>query len=426
MNSSSTSNKSNTSSTDVKPTVTSSTTQVKVATLGPSRDDTIIDYESSEGIKVYKRATAALKDEYDGKAAGSAVFKMQLNQRARSEGWSNYSSADIINIPQDGLDVSKGTANVIREKSKLTTKIITDWANDTIIGKPIDRRAQNNENMVQCLQNSLTKDCLARIDLMDSEYTIKGTIVAALLYKVIMDQAELDTMVTSAMIRKNLQNLRCKMREYVSNIQGFTNSVRDDIRSLELRGETTDDKDLCMNLLSAFKCADDKMFREEFTRLEHKWMIGEETFTSDTLLKRADIIFNVRTQNHTWGQKSQEEEKIIAMQAEFKDMNLKFEETRKKYKKLKHGLKTASSSSGGTRSRKRRPIQKGEEWKFENPDNLSTMEKDGKTYHWCTHHNDEKGMWTIHAPEQCKNKPKDSDQVMAAAYDSDTTEGSEI
>lgn len=88
--------------------------------------------------------------------------------------------------------------------------------------------------MVQCLQNSLTKECLARIDLKDNDYTINGTIVAALMYKTIMDQAELDTMVTSAMIRKSLQNLKCKLREYECDIQGFTNSVRDDLRNLEL------------------------------------------------------------------------------------------------------------------------------------------------------------------------------------------------
>lgn len=179
-----------------------------------------------------------------------------------------------------------------------------------------------------------------------------------------------------------------------------------------------------MNLLTAFKCADDKIFREEFTHLEHKWMIGEETFTSVTLLNRADVIFNVRTQNHSWGQRSQEEEKIIAMQAEFKDINLKFAETKQKYKKLKHNFK--KSSSNGSSQRRKRPIREDEKWKFENPENLETMEKDGKTYHWCIHHNDEKGMWTIHHPDKCKNKSKKNsdEQVMAAAYDSDSSESS--
>lgn len=421
------SNQSNSSGNDVKPPVSGSSTTVKPFTLGPSRDDKEIDYSTTEGIKQHARATGALKDDFDGKADGSAVFKMQLSQRARTEGWANGTKGDIINIPLDGLDASQGTADVIREKSQLSKDVIKTWANDVLIGKGVDRRAQNNENMVLCLQNSLTKPCLARIDLMESEYTIKGIIVAALLYKVIMEQAEMDTMVTSALIRKRLQNLKCKMRDFRHDIQGFTNSVRNDKRDLELRGETTDEGDLCINLLEAFQCADDQRFREEFSRLEHKYMIRGEKLSSEELLHKADMIFNVRTQNHTWGQRSHEEEKIIAMQAEFKDMNLKFEETKQKYKKLKHEMKSGGNSgSSSNRRRGRRPVKEVASWKFENPDNAKKMKKDGKTYHWCLNHNEGKGMWTLHHPDNCQNKNKqDSDeQVMAAAYDSDTSEES--
>ena len=37
------------------------------ALLGPSRGDMVINYKTLEGIKTYKRATTALKDEYNGK-----------------------------------------------------------------------------------------------------------------------------------------------------------------------------------------------------------------------------------------------------------------------------------------------------------------------------------------------------------------------
>ena len=33
--------------------------------LGPSRGNVVINYETSDGLKTYKRATEALKDEYD-------------------------------------------------------------------------------------------------------------------------------------------------------------------------------------------------------------------------------------------------------------------------------------------------------------------------------------------------------------------------
>ena len=54
--------------------------------IGPSRGDEILDYTNAKGIKTYKRATAVLKDEYNGLSEGIAVFQMQLGDRAESEG----------------------------------------------------------------------------------------------------------------------------------------------------------------------------------------------------------------------------------------------------------------------------------------------------------------------------------------------------
>ena len=48
-------------------------------------------------------------------------------------------------------------------------------------------------------------------------------IIAPLLYKVIMSSAEPDTMVTSAAIRLELQELDIKMIELQSNVKDFVN-----------------------------------------------------------------------------------------------------------------------------------------------------------------------------------------------------------
>jgi len=46
-------------------------------------------------------------------------------------------------------------------------------------------------------------------------------------------------------------------------------------------------------------------------------------------------------------------------------------------------------------------------WKTKNPSNKATEEKFGKTYHWCKHHNQGKGMWVLHKLEDCKNRQND-------------------
>ena len=51
------------------------------AMLGPLQGDKILNYSNLEGMKTYKQATSALKDDYNEKSDGIAVFQMQLADR---------------------------------------------------------------------------------------------------------------------------------------------------------------------------------------------------------------------------------------------------------------------------------------------------------------------------------------------------------
>ena len=42
------------------------------------------------------------------------------------------------------------------------------------------------------------------------------------------------------------------------------------------------------------------------------------------------------------------------------------------------------------------------EWKYVKGDQDSNKQRNGKTYHWCCNHNDDKGMWVVDLPEECK------------------------
>ena len=109
--------------------------QAFVPALGPSHGVQVINYESSEGLKTYKRATAALKDEYSGKSDGVAVFRMQLASRAKTEGWADGNTADVVNIPKDGVDASNGTINVLKENTQLSIDTIKAWAKNNLRGR---------------------------------------------------------------------------------------------------------------------------------------------------------------------------------------------------------------------------------------------------------------------------------------------------
>ena len=62
-------------------------------------------------------------------------------------------------------------------------------------------------------------------------YTVDSVVVAPLLYKVIMEGAKLDTMVTSAIIRQELQELDVKIIELNSNVTEFVNMVNGNIKN---------------------------------------------------------------------------------------------------------------------------------------------------------------------------------------------------
>ena len=403
--------------------------------LGPSRGDDIIDYDTAEGVKTYKRATAALKDEYDGKSEDIAVFRMQLLNRCKAEGWSNGSNGDVINIPRDGLDASNGTVNVIKQHSQISKEKIELWANNHILTGTVDRRAQNNENISICINSTLTKKFLSTIDLKESAYTMNGVTIAPLLIKLIMQNAEMDTMVTSAVIRTELQHLDTKMVELNSNVKEFIEFVEGRVQKLKSRGEVASEQDLIINIMKALKVVKDKAFREQFKQIDFEWLSGDRNLTSEGLLHKADTYYKVRKQNNSWGELSKEEHDLIAMQAKFKDMNLRLDESRKSKKKKNERERYSRSDQDNREASNNRKIPK---WKLENKNGKDKLEKLGKTYFWCLRHNDNKGMWVLHKPHECQNKPNQSEtencpseardeqeQAMPATIEHDSDEDSD-
>ena len=134
---------------------------------------------------------------------------------------------------------------------------------------------------------------MAAICLKDSLYTVNGIIVAPLLFKVIMNRAELDTIVTSTIIRQELQELDVKILELNSNVTEFVEAVKGNIKKLDSRGEAATKDNLIMNIFKALKVVKDKCFREHFTTFEYNWLSGRRPMTSELLLNEAETYYKV-------------------------------------------------------------------------------------------------------------------------------------
>ena len=88
------------------------------------------------------------------------------------------------------------------------------------------------------------------------------------------------------------------------------------------------------------------------------------------------------------------------MEVTFKDLKLHCEQANKK------GQRARQNKSGGyidgNKNQGTRNIPK---WKLENLEKEKKLKKQDKTYYWCKYHNNDKGMWVLHKPKQCRNKP---------------------
>ena len=152
------------------------------------------------------------------------------------------------------------------------------------------------------------------------------------------------------------------------------------------------------------------------------------------LMDQALKIFQVRAESGNWGALSAEQEMVVAMQAKFdaiKDVRLKLD--------LRSKKKKAKGDGDKKFKKKTRDNDAYYEWKNTNPNNMQTMKKFRKEYHWCKYHNQGQGMWVLHKPENCKNKAADEasggsspdssnamvNRAVAEIQDSDSDEESE-
>lgn len=388
-----------------------------VFAAAPNLGTNILDYADKTGIKAFEKATKSLKTEYDGAKGNSAVFKEQLQDHAEVNGWAGFNDSDIIHIPTDGNDRANGYKNLITEFSQLSTTAVKRWAENKICGQA-NRIYQNNYNMVLCLNSSLSDNCRARMSLKKSSYTVRDTPIAALLYKELLKRAEVDTKASSAVTRLELYNLDAKMIELNYDIGAFVAFVEKCETKLASHGEQINSEDLILNIFKGVAVVKDKKYREKMEKLKDDWLNSEITLTSTSLLLKIESSYDVRVEQGDWGALSPEEESIVALKASYendiKDLRLKLKAAQGRSSR---GRRPGNSNKSeekkddeGTNRRSRPDPQ----WKMENPDGLTTLKKNGKTYYWCLNHNHGKGKWVLHKVEDCRNGPppeKDDDSA---------------
>ena len=358
----------------------------------------ILNYGSSEGMKVYQAAIAALTTRYNGKSNDMHIFLKHVKERAQLSGWE-----DIINIPKDG-----GTKNVIDEYGLIGLDDIRAHASD--YENEAGRNAQNATQMYTFLSASMTDEAKSMVLSDVEDYTIVTTAGVHVsngpcFLKVLIRNTTVDTRSTIFHIRENLNHLEAKMLDVSYDIDAFNLYVTNQVEQLAARGETS--SDLLINLFAAFLAVPDKKFVEYIEKQKDKYDEGED-ITTKKLMQVALIKYKDRKRSEMWQTPSPEEEQIMALTAQVGELQ-----------KQKSSSKATSDKpkkkKGGSDSKKKTFAERyaGDKyaWKLVPPASGEPKSKEvnKKTYHFCPHHNEGAGLWVLHSPAKCDRREEKTD-----------------
>ena len=380
--------------------------------LNPAASITgVLDYSDKEAKRLYHSAIKSLypKEElYQCEPGEMEIFLKALYNRANQYGWDDEVDG-ILHIPEDPSSATSPTRFLLKEYGTITMERIAAFER-SYLGRQV-RPAQDSYMMYQCLLNSLSKEAKIKVQVWESEYIImndEGTYVPSgnLLLKVIIRESHLDTNATTQSIRTKLSNLDLFIQTINCVITKFNGYVKGLIMSLSARGQRTED--LLSNLFKGYLAASDKTFIKYISHKMEKYEEGEDV-DPDKLMQLADNKFRLLKEKGTWNAPSEEEEKILALQAEVQ--LLKKSRPRNQKVDNKRERKSKKPKEGTNRNHNVKP-----EWMQSKPDRediKKPREWKGRKWWWCGAETEGKcspAQWRAHHPKECrgtmhKNRP---------------------
>ena len=352
----------------------------------------VLDLASSEGMKIYNAATAALSSKFSGGPHEIYLLLKDLKQRNTAFGWNGVTTVTIGGGP--------AIAGAAPPPVAITYDLLTQYgmvtldqlrARAEVYENANGREAQNAHMMYQCLYNSLTDEAKLKVLSDHDDYEINTTLNGIIsngpmFLKVIIRNSTVDTMSTVFHIRGNLNQLKEYMMAINCDIELFNQYVTSQVEALAARG--TESSDLLINLFEAYEIVPDRKFNKHIENKKDDYEEGAAT-TVNGLMHQALTKFKDLKRSKKWQAPTAEEEQIVALVAQVEQL-----------KKFTKKSKSSSEKVADKIRKKRRDDDPKYAWKMVKPKQGETSKKEvnGKTYHWCPKHN----AWTLHEPGACR------------------------
>eukprot|EP00804_Cyclotella_cryptica_P030718 CCRYP_009136-RA/>CCRYP_009136-RA protein AED:0.27 eAED:0.27 QI:0/-1/0/1/-1/1/1/0/399 len=289
---------------------------------GVAAVEELIDYTTKHGVNLYEQGTKAFRTPFSMKASQVVIFEKELQDGASMMGWDNGAQNILKFTNKDSRQIS-----LIAEYGQIDAEILKAACQPFITGINSDKQAaQNNEQMWRCLYNSLTKEAKATLLTYRQDYELmvngEPKPVAPLMYKTIMRLATLDGKATVTALRANLRKLTLYAIKENGNIDKIHTYFNHNYAQLKARGQSVDDVHTI--LFNAYlQGVPDATFHDYIRRLQDNWMdqTGDmRDATHKDIMKKAKAKFDLLVNSGKWGAKSPDQEKIIALEAEGKEL----------------------------------------------------------------------------------------------------------
>jgi hypothetical protein len=363
------------------------------------------DWTNSNDLKLHKMAVDKLTHEFGMEPSNIRNFLTEVGTRADIVGFSTIFEIDVTRVDATGTSTTI-QKDLLNEYGQIRLGDVQQTA-AVYIGTD-SRKAQLEAMLYTCLSSSLSSSAQKRMSLKREGYEIGGRKAGSCYLKIIMMETQQDTNATSKYLRDNIRELDQYIVKIDSDIIKFNDYVQEQLEGLAARGETT--HDLLTNLFRAYKSVSDKEFIRYIKDKETDYEDGEDV-TASELMSKAKNRYKTMMQNGEWNSPTEDEAKIIALQAEMKAFK---------------GGKSQERSPKGNDDRNRQRKDERPAWMFVQPKDgepaTKLLEGDPKQWHWCKTHS----AWGRHTAIACKGKgfrPAKTANAAEATKGSDAEDG---
>ena len=240
--------------------------------------NTVLDYSTSEGIKIYKTNTAALPVKFDLSTSKLRLFLETLRNRATTAGWNTIL---MFTIGTDSFNLLNEYGLISKEKIRTDA---LDYATKQ------SRDAQNSAQLFVCLLNSLTEEAIQTVTIDHDQIDVNGFQDGPLFLKHIISKSHIDTNATLSTVRMRLDSLDKQMEKMDHDIKAFNHYIKEQVDALHSRGHIPDQDALLFNIVKGYFATDDKNFHDWIVRKQQDYDEGE-TLTPNKLMELAENMY---------------------------------------------------------------------------------------------------------------------------------------